>query len=71
MISPIDEGGSCTSPFANLARRVDTMEGALRDVTAGKGSDLFLFIDEESLRSANPLDVVWSSGKANAAKLTD
>ena len=47
------------------------MEGALRDVTAGKGSDLFLFIDEESLRSANPLDVVWSSGKANAARLTD
>jgi hypothetical protein len=52
------------------ARRVETMIDALRDVTAGKGSELFLFIDEATLRSANPLDATWTSGKGNAAALT-
>jgi len=47
------------------------MIDALRDVTAGKGSELFLFIDEAMLRSANPLDATWTSGKGNAVKLMD
>jgi hypothetical protein len=53
------------------AKRVATMVDSLADVTAGKGSELFLFIDEETLRSANPLDAIWTSGKGNPATLTD
>jgi hypothetical protein len=53
------------------ALRVETMLDAVRDVTGGTGSDLFLFINEEALRSTNPLDAIWTSGKGNAARLTD
>jgi predicted transcriptional regulator len=53
------------------ALRIETMLGAVRDVTGGKGSDLFLFIDEETLRSTNPLDAVWTTGKGKPARLTD
>jgi len=52
-------------------RRVETMINALGDVTAGKGSELFLFVDDETLRSANPLDAIWTSGKGNAVRLTN
>ena len=51
--------------------RIATMLDAVRDVTAGNGSDLFLFIDEETLRSRNPLDAIWTTGKGKAARLTD
>ena len=34
------------------ARRIETMLDALAEVTAGKGSDLFLFISEEDARAA-------------------
>jgi Replication-relaxation len=52
-------------------KRVETMLDAVREVTNGKGSDLFLFIDEEALRSKNPLDAVWITGKRNNVRLTD
>ncbi len=52
-------------------KRIETMLDALRDVTNGKGSELFLFIDEERLRSSNPLEVEWITGKRNRARLTD
>jgi hypothetical protein len=47
------------------------MLDALRDVTSGKGSEFFLFIEEERLRSSNPLEAEWITGKGNAARLTD
>ena len=53
------------------AIRIETMLDAVRDVTGGIGSDLFLFIDEETLRSTNPLDAIWKSGKGKPARLTD
>jgi hypothetical protein len=52
-------------------QRIDTMLDALREVTNGKGSELFLFVDEERLRSSSPLDAEWITGKDNVAKLTD
>jgi hypothetical protein len=52
-------------------KRIATMLDAQREVTNGKGSDLFLFIVEEQLRSRNPLDAEWITGKGNVAKLTD
>ncbi len=52
-------------------RRVETMLEALKEVTNGKGSDLFLFIDEQQLVSSNPLDAQWLSGKGSYVRLTD
>jgi Replication-relaxation len=52
-------------------KRIETMLEALREVTNGKGSDLFMFIDEKRLRSCNSLDVEWVTGRGNVAKLTD
>lgn len=53
------------------ALRIETMIQALRDITKGKGSELFLFIDEESLASRNPLEAPWLSGKGNDVRLVD
>jgi hypothetical protein len=52
-------------------QRIETMLDALREVTNGKGSELFLFIDEEKLRSTGPLEADWTTGKGNTARLTD
>lgn len=52
-------------------QRIETMLDALREVTNGKGSELFLFIEEEELRLKNVLDAGWVSGKGNTVRLTD
>ncbi|WP_281806235.1 hypothetical protein [Methylocystis echinoides] len=44
---------------------------ALREVTGGKGSKWFLFIEEESLRASNPLDALWVTGKGRERRLVD
>lgn len=52
-------------------QRIATMLDALRDVTQGKGSDLFLFAHEEALRASGPLEAEWISGKGACMRLTD
>ena len=51
--------------------RIENMITALYRMTDGKGSGLFLFIDEKTLADSNPLEVEWLSGKRERAKLTD
>jgi hypothetical protein len=51
--------------------RIGTMLDALREVTGGKGSELFLFIEEETLRLSNPLDALWVTGKGRECRLTE
>src|SRR5712692_1462400 len=51
--------------------RVEKMLGALRTITDGRGSNMFLFTDEAKLAAANPLDVEWVSGKGELVRLTD
>ena len=51
--------------------RVDQMIEAQQEITNGRGSNLFLFIDEASLAASNPLDVEWLSGKGERVKITD
>ncbi|WP_292530875.1 replication-relaxation family protein [Methylocystis sp.] len=51
--------------------RIRTMLDALREVTGGKGSELFLFIEEEALRKANPLEALWITGKGRECRLTE
>jgi len=39
------------------------MIAALRTITEGRGSNMFLFTDEATLAASNPLDAEWVSGK--------
>jgi hypothetical protein len=51
--------------------RVEKMLAALRAITDGRGSNMFLFIDETKLTVDSPLDVEWVSGKGEVVRLTD
>jgi len=53
------------------ARRIETMLDTLREVTGGKGSELFLFIEDDVLRATNPFDVMWITGKGKECRITD
>jgi hypothetical protein len=52
-------------------KRVRNMIAVLHEVTDGRGSNLFMFVDREKLATSNPLDVTWVSGKGEAVRLTD
>jgi len=52
-------------------KRIETMLDALHEVTAGKGSGLFLFIEDDVLRGNNPLDAMWVTGKGEWVRLVD
>jgi hypothetical protein len=53
------------------AERVRNMIAVVRELTEGRGSNLFLFVDREKLTASNPLDVTWVSGKGEPVRLTD
>jgi hypothetical protein len=44
---------------------------ALKLITEGKGSSMFLFTDAAALAATNPLDLEWMSGKGELVRLTD
>ena len=47
------------------------MLGALDAITDGRGSNMFLFVDQATLAASNPLDVAWMSGKGESVRITD
>jgi hypothetical protein len=51
--------------------RVQQMLEALRAITDGRGSNMFLFTDERMLAASTPLDIEWVSGKGELVRLTD
>jgi hypothetical protein len=51
--------------------RVKQMIEAQREMTDGRGSNLFLFIDDATLLKSNPLDAPWLTGKGKLSHLTD
>jgi hypothetical protein len=51
--------------------RVEQMIEAQKEFTNGRGSNIFLFIDDASLVAGNPLDAVWLTGKGDRIRLTD
>jgi hypothetical protein len=53
------------------AERVRNMLSAVDQITGGKGSNFFLFIDQATLAAGDSLEAAWVSGKRTAAKLTD
>ncbi len=52
-------------------QRVEQMIEAQREITNGRGSNMFLFIDDASLAQSNPLDAQWLTGKREYIRLTD
>jgi hypothetical protein len=51
--------------------RVEQMIEAQKEMTDGRGSNMFLFIDDASLLASNPLDAVWRTGKGKLVKIAD
>lgn len=52
-------------------QRVEHMLKAVEDVTDGRGSNFFLFIDKRSLLQSDPLAAIWTTGKGELIRLTD
>jgi hypothetical protein len=53
------------------AERVAQMIEAQNEITNGRGSNMFLFVDRASLAASNPLDVIWTTGKGRRVRITD
>lgn len=51
--------------------RVRNMLAIVDDVTEGKGSTFFLFIDRETLAASNPLDAEWMTGRGELIRLSE
>ena len=47
------------------------MIDAQKEMTDGRGSNLFLFMDDRTLIESNPLTATWSTGKGKLTRLTD
>jgi len=52
-------------------RRVDKMLKTLSAITDGRGSNMFLFVDQATLAYGNPLTVKWMTGKGQNVRLAD
>jgi hypothetical protein len=52
------------------ARRVEQMLAALRTITDGKGSNMFLFADQSHFSGSNPLKMDWMTGRGGRVRLT-
>ena len=50
-------------------RRVDKMLETLDAITEGRGSNMFLFVDQATLADSNPLAVQWLSGKGGSVQI--
>jgi len=49
--------------------RVEQMIEAQKEITDGRGSNMFLFIDDASLLKSNPLDATWMTGKGKQVQI--
>ena len=52
------------------AARVKNMFAVADQITEGRGTSFFIFIDQDTLRSGNPLDAGWTTGKGDEVHLT-
>jgi hypothetical protein len=52
-------------------QRVRNMIRIVHELTEGRGSNFFLFVDREKLAGSNPLEVEWVSGKGEPVRPTD
>jgi hypothetical protein len=45
--------------------RVENMRRIVDELTEGRGSNFFLFVDRATLAAGDPLDVEWTTGKGD------
>jgi len=57
--------------ITSSAKRVENMLTTIDEITEGRGSNFFLFVDRARLAVSNPLNVEWVSGKGERVRLTD
>jgi hypothetical protein len=57
--------------ITNSRERMQNMIAIVRSITDGKGSNFFLFIDQETLAESDPLQAKWTSGKSEPVRLID
>ena len=55
----------------NSRERMHNMISVVRSITEGRGSNFFLFIDEETLAAGNPLAAQWITGKGERVRVED
>ena len=53
------------------AKRVENMLATVDEITEGRGSNFFLFMDRARLIVSDPLNAEWVSGKGERVKLID
>jgi hypothetical protein len=53
------------------AERVEQMIEAQKEMTDGRGSNMFLFTDQTCLSKSSPLDVLWTTGKGRQVRILD
>jgi Replication-relaxation len=51
--------------------RVEQMIEAQKEMTDGRGSNLFLFTDDRTLGDSNPLNAMWITGKGKMTRLAE
>jgi DNA-binding transcriptional ArsR family regulator len=51
--------------------RIEKMLEALNTITDGRGSNMFLFVDQVTLATGNPMEMQWVSGKGASVRITD
>jgi hypothetical protein len=57
--------------ITNSRERMHNMVSVVRSITEGRGSNFFLFVDQENLAAADPLSVEWLTGKERRIRLGD
>ena len=62
---------SASSPSPRPTRASTSMIEAVKAITEGRGSSLFLFTTMDTLTANNILDAEWRSGKDERTRLTD
>ena len=55
----------------NSAERVKNMLAVVDEITEGRGTNFFLFVDRDTLAVSDPLSVEWTTGKGESVRLTD
>jgi hypothetical protein len=54
----------------NSAERVKNMLSVVDELTEGRGTNFFLFVDRDSLAASDPLSAEWTTGKGERIRLT-
>ncbi len=53
------------------AERVASMIEVVKEITGGKGSNVFLFAEAEAIAGGNPLEIEWLTGKRTRVRLVE